>query len=262
MQPNQTYTIAGVSYLNTIPFVYGINQSGLLPDARLQLMVPSACAESLRQGRSQIALVPVGALSKLHPYHIISNYCIGAEGNVRTVLLLSNVPMSQVTRVFLDGDSNTSVLLARILADKIWNIKPQWQPVSEIPDNLQPTDALVAIGDKTFNLQKRFRHVTDLAGEWMKMTGLPFVFAVWVTRVELPAEFLTRFDQALTFGITNIEKAIQTHGRIDLPADEAMKYLTNNINYNLTPEKMEALQLFLEMASKVPSFNPETTRCE
>lgn len=250
MQPNQPFTIAGVSYLNTIPFVYGINHSGLLPDASLRLMVPSACARSLQLGQSQLALVPVGALHRLQPYRIISNYCIGAEGNVKTVLLLSNVPTSQITRIFLDGDSNTSVLLARVLAEKTWNIKPLWQHVSDIPHTLNATDALVAIGDKTFSLQKQFTHITDLAGEWLKLTGLPFVFAVWVTRAELPVEFVARFNQALAYGTNNIEKAIQAHGHIDLPTAEAIKYLTSNINYDLTPEKMTALGMFLEMADK------------
>ncbi|PKP16826.1 MAG: hypothetical protein CVU06_13960, partial [Bacteroidetes bacterium HGW-Bacteroidetes-22] len=171
MHSEKPFNIAAVSYLNTLPFVYGITRSNELSDTNLRLMVPSDCATSLLEGQSQVALVPVGLLEQLKPWHLIGDYCIGAEGAVKTVLLLSNVPIRDIGRIYLDTDSGTSVRLVKILAARLWKINPVWQKLPKDGVSLNLTDAVVAIGDKTFAMRNNFTMATDLAHEWMQLTG-------------------------------------------------------------------------------------------
>src|SRR6185369_11597556 len=114
-------------------------------------------------------------------HHIISDYCIGADGDVGSVLLLSDVPMSEIKNVLLDYQSRTSVTLAQVLADKYWRIKPRWTDAKENYErDIKGTTAGVVIGDRTFALKNKFKYTYDLSGEWKIFTGLPFVFACWV----------------------------------------------------------------------------------
>lgn len=238
--------IAAVSYLNTLPFVYGINHSGFLSRARLKLMVPSACADNLLEGHSDIALVPVGALTQFSSYRLVSNYCLGAVGNVKTVLLLSEVPVNEIKRIFLDLDSRTSVRLAAVLARHHWKINPEWLPLNDQSAITQKTDAIVAIGDKTFSLRQRFSHITDLAAEWQTMTGLPFVFAVWISTKKIPDPLISEFNEALGYGVDRIEEAVDEAGPLVVSREEAIRYLKHDIHYPLDDPKKEAMKMFLE----------------
>ncbi len=251
MHPEKHFNIAAVSYLNTLPFVYGLTRSDELSDTTLKLMVPSDCATSLLKGDSQVALVPAGALEQLKPWHLIGDYCIGAEGAVKTVLLLSNVPIQEIGRIYLDTDSRTSIRLVKILAARHWKINPEWLPLPKNGISLNPTDAVVAIGDKTFGMKKEFVISTDLAYEWMLMTGLPFVFAAWISKLPLPGQFTERFNKALEYGITHISEAVDSADNLIINPNEALTYLTQDISYHLNDEKREAMQLFLKLAQSI-----------
>ncbi|TRZ74536.1 MAG: radical SAM protein [Bacteroidetes bacterium] len=238
--------ISAVSYLNTFPFVYGIQRSGYLRDYQLYLEVPSMCAERLRSGEADIALVPAGALPDFPDYHIVSDYCLGAVKNVITVLLLSNKPLEKIKKVYLDFDSRTSVRLTQILARSFWNIKPVFETLKpgQAEDALD-REALVAIGDKTFGIRDHYRYSYDLAEEWIKFTGLPFVFAVWVATKRLPGPVLSQFNKALLFGIDNIDGVLEFYKeRLPKNAD-CRQYLTENISYTFDKAKREGLNLFL-----------------
>jgi chorismate dehydratase len=240
--------ISAVSYLNTIPYVYGIINSGNLTNFRLDLDVPSICAEKLKTGEVDIALVPVGAIPELTNTLCISDYCIGAVRDVRTVLLLSQQPLEKITRIFLDFDSRTSVQLARVLAKEFWKIEPEWE-------NLRPGQAeqnnhietLVAIGDKTFELSKKYKYVYDLAEEWIRFTTLPFVFAAWMSAKPLTPVSLESFNQALAYGVAHKAEALSFF-KDKLPAcGDCLSYLENNISYLLDGEKRKGMQLFLKL---------------
>ena len=242
----ETLKIAAVSYLNTFPFVFGIKTSGELDDIELHLHVPSLCADKLRTGEVDLALVPAGALPEIGNYRIVTDYCIGAEADVKTVLLLSTKPLNEINRIHLDFDSRTSVALARVLAKHHWKINPEWIPLppgkASAPDDIE---SLVAIGDKTFNLTFHYPYVYDLAGEWIRFTGLPFVFAVWATCRELPEGFLKKFNLALEYGINHIPE-IPDFFRNQIPKGvDAMDYLSHNISYPLTDRKREGLARYL-----------------
>ncbi|MFZ4520384.1 MAG: menaquinone biosynthetic enzyme MqnA/MqnD family protein [Bacteroidales bacterium] len=238
--------ISAVSYLNTFPFVFGLQESGLMKDFKLELDVPSVCAKKLKDGTVDIALVPVGALAEIGEYHYISDFCIGATGVVKTVLLLSKVPMDQISEVHLDFDSRTSIELAKVLAHNYWKISPRWKNLKtgEIT-SMHALESLVAIGDKTFEIRSEFPYVYDLAEEWIKFTGLPFVFAVWISGSKLPDEILQPFIKALAFGVAHKRESIE-YFRDKLPdCKDCLSYLEHNISYDFDHQKKEGLKLFL-----------------
>lgn len=242
----KTHNISAVSYLNTYPFVYGIRQSGYLRDYHLYLEVPSLCAERLKSGEADIALVPAGALHDFHDYHIVSDYCIGAVKEVVTVLLLSQKPLEKIKKIYLDFDSRTSAKLVQVLARSFWKIEPVFERLK--PGQAEEAckrEAMVAIGDKTFRLQNQYPYSYDLADEWIKFTGLPFVFAVWVTVKPLPSDFINSLNHALKFGTENVDGALEYFSANLPPNADCKKYLTENISYNLDKSKREGLNLFL-----------------
>lgn len=242
--------LSAVSYLNTLPFVFGLKTSGKLDDIDLSLDIPSVCAEKLKRCEVDLALVPVGAIPSLYQPIPVGNYCIGAEGDVKTVLLLSRHPLSEIREVALDFDSRTSVQLVRVLAREYWKIHPGWRQLEPgEAENPLDCEALVAIGDKTFHLVHRFPYIYDLASEWIRFTSLPFVFALWLANKPLPADFLQRFDQALEYGIQR-KQEIPDYFSDRIPAGvDVLSYLENNISFPLTPEKRKGMELFLRYIS-------------
>ena len=175
--------IAAVSYLNTIPFIYGIEHEGNLR-AELLLSPPSLCAKNFAEHKADIALVPAAAVPSLADAQVVTEYCIGAAGPVRTVVLLSNEPIEKARRVFLDAHSLTSVQLAGYLLAKHWKVTPEYYTLEDYAQlgHALPGDAFLLIGDKVFDHEGRFAYSYDLAAEWKKATRLPFAFAVWVAR--------------------------------------------------------------------------------
>lgn len=237
----QPVKISAISYLNTIPFVYGLEQCFKNNEIELTLEVPSLSAQKLISKQANIALVPVAVLPLLPGNKKILNYCIGANGIVKTVLLVSSKPLQEITSIHLDSDSRTSVELVKILAKHYWKIDVQWLPLSL--DKLPESEAAVIIGDKTFHHSDQFVYKYDLAVEWKRFTGLPFVFACWVSVTDLPADFLASFNHALEFGITHIEDAV-TNNPLSVTKEDAIHYLTENISFRMDDSKKQAIELF------------------
>jgi len=239
--------ISAVSYLNTLPFLYGLQNSPVINEVDLQLDMPSLCAEKLLNDKVDIGLVPIAILPQLKQYHILSDYCIGASGKVKTVLLLSDVPLEEIEAVHLDYQSKTSISLVRVLAKSFWKINPEWiKAKAGFEEKIGGTTAGVIIGDRTFNLSKEYKYKYDLAEEWEKMTGLPFVFACWVSTKKLPEKFIKDFNFALHLGVNNVSKALVNSVQNQIPLEELNSYLTNNISYNLDEKKREAIFKFIE----------------
>jgi chorismate dehydratase len=238
--------ISAVSYLNTFPFVYGIQQSGLLSDYRLDLDIPSLCAKKLKNGVVDVALIPVGALNDFPSYEFVTDFCIGAVNKVKTVLLLSHKPLNEIREIGLDYDSRTSVKLVKVLARHHWKIDPLWKNLLPGQASQDPgLDAIVAIGDKTFDLVKKYPYCYDLAEEWIRFTSLPFVFAAWVTTKNLSEPLQTDLNRALEYGVNHIRETLEFFNH-KLPAEEdCLSYLEKNISYSFDEPKREGLRLFL-----------------
>ncbi len=250
-----TVRITAVSYYNTLPFIYGIRHSGLLSGYDLSLDVPSECARKLISDEADIGLIPVGALPGIPAYHVVSNLCIGADKDVKSVLLLSNMDLPHIKTIYLDSDSLTSVTLVKILAEKYWEINPQWKSLSELKGKLSTDEGMVLIGDKTFGLSTQYAFCHDLAGEWIKFTGLPFVFAVWISRKPLPTEFKVAFQSALAWGVEHREKSVIMAEKPHITEQQLISYLKNDISYTLDEQKVEGMELFLQFLSKEQHSN-------
>ena len=222
------------------------------------LSPPSECTKNYVEGRADLALLPAAAVPSLKSTEVITEYCIGAVGPVRTVVLLSDGPVSEVRRVFLDPHSQTSVQLVGYLAAHRWKIAPEWYSLDDYEQlrHAQEGDAFLLIGDKVFDHEEKFRYKYDLAAEWQAATKLPFAFAVWVARKGTPYEVIESLQHALTFGLEHTYEAILEAGFDKKPYD-AYEYLTRNIDYIFDNQKRRALQKFWDSGLKVsPRVNP------
>ena len=238
--------ISAVSYLNTIPFIYGLKQSELINTIDLQLDYPSICADKLIIGDVDLALVPVVVIPKLkHPY-IISDYCIGANGAVDTVCLYSDVPIEKIESIGLDYQSRTSVALLKVLLKEYWKLNPELKK-SDVgfENNIKGKHAALVIGDRAFALHSKHQFIYDLSAIWKEMTGLPFVFAAWVSNIKLPQDFINIFNKALEKGLSNIDKALALERDSYPNCKNHEDYLNNKISYSLDFEKQKGMELFL-----------------
>jgi chorismate dehydratase len=243
--------ISAVSYLNTRPFLYGLRKAAL-PGLSVSVDIPAECARKLSSGEADIGLIPVAALRTLPEAHILPGWCIGAEGAVESVMLYSEVPLSEIKTVLLDYQSRTSVNLARVLAAEHWNISPEWKAAEPgFETSIGGTTAGVVIGDRTFALNGTHRFEFDLAAEWKALTGLPFVFAVWVGTRPLSEAFKADFAAALSLGMQHINEVVQ-EAQSDYPGFDVRHYLTACISYPFTDEKQQALEMFLKKLALLP----------
>ncbi|MDB4534492.1 menaquinone biosynthesis protein [Vicingaceae bacterium] len=239
--------VSAVSYLNTLPFLYGINNSEIKDQLDLSLDIPSDCAKKLLSGDVDLGLVPVAILPQIKEYHIVSDYCIGAVGDVDSVALYSDVPLNRIESIYLDYQSKTSINLVKVLCKEYWNISPEFIEASEgYEDEINGKIAGVIIGDRTFNLSKDYKFKYDLSGEWMKYSGLPFVFACWVSNIKLPQAFISQFNEALNLGLNNIESVIKNYKEERISKEVLEGYLLSSISYDLDDKKKTAISLFLD----------------
>jgi chorismate dehydratase len=246
--------ISAVRYANTYPFLYGMAETGFDRKVIISTDHPAQCAEKLISGKVDIGLIPVAAMPLLKEYHIITDYCLGAYGKVRTVMLLSNSPFEEIEVINLDYRSKSSVILARILAKNAWKRKFTWKKTSESFDfiHIPYNEAVVLIGDQCFEFGDRFKNKIDLADEWFKFTGLPFAFACWTSNKKLDAGFIGEFNDALAYGVSNIPAVVERYGHSGvIRGNDLMIYLTRNMNFDLNDDKREAIKLFLDLMSRL-----------
>ncbi len=243
-----TYKISAVEYLNTIPFIYGINNSKISNQIELLLDFPSECARKLSENEVDIALVPVAILKKNPTFKIISDFCIGSNGKVDTVCLYSENPLELIEEIYLDYQSQTSVELLRILCREYWKISPNFQNSEKGFENkIEERTAALIIGDRAFTANKKYKYVYDLPEIWKEMTGLPFVFACWISNKNIDKNFLSEFNSALKFGLSEIDKAVEIEKHNYPHCNNPNDYLNNKISYILDEEKRKGMKVFLSM---------------
>jgi chorismate dehydratase len=237
--------VGAVSYLNTKPLLYGIKRSSVLDEIELIEEYPAKVADMLLNDEIDIGLVPVAIIPKMKEHYIVSDYCIGAEGEVASVALFSDVPISEVQKVLLDYQSRTSVNLAKILMRDFWKVSPVIEDATEnYISDIKGTTAGVVIGDRALQQRGRSAYTYDLASAWKKMTNLPFVFAAWVANKNLDKEFMNSFNQANALGLGMLDEVVKEN-----PYEyyDLKTYYTQNISYELTSSKREGLNLFLKL---------------
>lgn len=242
--------ISAVSYINSLPFIYGIKHSGFLKDYALSLDIPSVCAQKLLSGKVDIGLAPVAIIPQLKEYFILPDFCIGANGPVRSVMLYSEVPLKDIKRIHLDYQSRTSVLLVKILAKNFWKIAPEWMNASEgYEKKISGTEAGLIIGDRNFTLSSHYHFTFDLSEQWKLYTGLPFVFACWIANKEPREQDTVAFYQALKFGVENKNAVLKQVKGLDPKL--VAEYLDKNIRYSFDQPKKAAMDLFLKLGKEI-----------
>lgn len=237
--------ISAVSYTNTKPFLYGIQNTPIIDKIALSLDIPADCAQKLIDDRVDIGLIPVAAIINLPHWNIVSDYCIGADGPVNSVFVFSNCDIKDVKVMQLDPQSRTSNNLAQVLMKNFWKVQPQL--ISDTPDyavSNDPNTAFVQIGDRTFGKKLQYEFVYDLSEEWKKFTGLPFVFAAWIANKSIPQGFADEFNASLKYGLDKRPELLRSlPQREDFDLED---YLMHKLDFDLTESKKEALYLFLD----------------
>ena len=238
--------VGSVNYLNTKPLEYGLKLPPVSNMIELIEDYPARLADMLINDEIDLGLIPVAAISQIPNYNIVGDYCIGTEGEVASVCLFSEVPVEKIEKVYLDYQSRSSVALLK------WLMKEYWDSDAELIEakdenfrkEIKGTTAGLVIGDRALEQRKISTFIYDLGSEWKKITGLPFVFAAWVSTQELPVEFITAFNNANALGLKHLDKIIASN-----PFDlyDLKKYYTLHISYKLDNKKREAMQKFLEL---------------
>ena len=233
-----------VNYLNTKPLIYGLEKEPICDMIELIGAYPSRLAQMLKDDEIDIGLIPVAAILELSSYHIIGNYCIGTEGEIASVGLFSEVPMREIKKVYLDYQSRSSVELLKWLITESWGIKPEIVQArdEDYRREIKGTTAGLVIGDRALEQRKISTFIYDLGSEWRSITGLPFVFAAWVSTKPLPAEFIKVFDEANSLGLSHIEDivAAASYELYDLK-----KYYKLHLSYQLDERKKRGMEKFL-----------------
>jgi chorismate dehydratase len=235
--------VGAVSYLNTKPLIYGF-EKGLMEDkVRLEIDFPSKISSNLLNNTIDVGLVPVVAIPQLHEAHVISDYCISCDGPVASVCLFSDVPIDSIQKILLDYQSRTSVELLKILIREFWKINPRLIETShEYQSEISGSTAALMIGDRALNQRRISPYIYDLGEEWKKYTGLPFVFAAWVSNKKLDDDFINLFNQSNQFGLSHLDKVIEEYKNEIFDLKE---YYTKFIQFELNSSKHKALQSFL-----------------
>lgn len=256
--------IAASTYLNSAPLVYSFAQGTLR--RRYQFLgnaAPSKCAAMLAAGECEIALIPVIEYQRIPGLRLIAEIAVASKQQVRSVLLAARRPLEEAREVFLDSSSRTSQTLVKILFARRYNTQPvfsQRTPDAGIEcENMLEGDAALVIGDPAMRLSASARRlgvrIYDLAEEWRALTGLPFVFAVWAVREDAGKDshvLVQDFLAAKREGQSKLaEIAAQYVSELDLPLEDLLGYLRDNVNYDLDDENIAGMRRYFDLAHEL-----------
>jgi len=267
-----------VEYLNTAPLVRGFTHGPLRGKYELSFTVPSQCAEALRSGSVDVAIIPAIEYLRIPDLVILPNLSIASKQSVRSLLVISKKPIHEVARIALDRGSRSTQALTRILCEKRWNITPEFfEAAPDLPAMLHHADAALLIGDPALRLSittaRQSRRdasgelvvpataagipgsgslfIYDIVEKWRAMTGLPAVLAVWAARRDVVTpELVQDFQDSLAFGLQHLDAiAAEAAAMMNLPAAELRRYLAENIDYHLDEENLRGLTRYYSLAA-------------
>jgi chorismate dehydratase len=280
--------ISIVQYLNTAPLVWGFTNGSLQGKYDLSFTVPSQCAEDLRTGRADVAIIPAIEYQRIPDLVILPDMAIASKNQVRSLLIVAKKPLEQVKTFALDRSSRSTQALTRILAAEKWKIAPEFfEALPDLSEMLQQADAALLIGDPALRIavgiekdswpgtpgqtvcqaatlgitSSELLYVYDVVGEWRDLTGLPAVLAVWAARREVATSEVTAdFVASRDFGLSRIgEISFHAAQDLELPQRALEDYLRQNIDFSLGPENRRGLELYFEYAAKlglIPQAKP------
>jgi predicted solute-binding protein len=287
--------ISIVEYLNTAPLVWGFTDGPLTGKYDLSFALPSQCAESLRRGDVDIAIIPSIEYQRIDNVVAIPGMSIAAKGEVRSLLVVSQRPIERAKKIALDTSSRATQALVRILADELWGIQPEFVQAAPDPaEMLRTADAGLVIGDPALRIAMKMEalaskaqrdlsgyapgeepccqgdpeempvpgfetvFVYDVAFQWRELTGKPCVLAIWAGRPDaITPEVIADFEASKRYGIERVREISEAASiKLDLPPRALERYLTENIQYELTGEYLDGLRLYYEKAARLGLIPP------
>jgi chorismate dehydratase len=247
--PSSRPRVCAVSFLNTVPLVWGMlhgNERGIFD---LSFSVPSECADRVASGQADLGILPVAEIQRLGlPY--FREVGIACRGPVRSILLISKTKPQEIRTLAADSSSRTSVMLARVLLERKYGSRPAIRTMGpDVAKMLDAADAALIIGDPALRIEPNSLpyEVLDLGNEWTELTNSTMVFALWSG----PQRFLTEsnrqvFSDSCRFGLRHLEDIVATtSASMGLPQDLVQSYLTDNLILELTDDDLRGLDLFL-----------------
>jgi chorismate dehydratase len=250
--------ISAISYLNTAPLMWDFENTRVGSEFSLFYTLPSDCARALAQGTADIGIIPAAAYANLPDLLILPDVAIAALQAVRSILLVSKLPIEKIRSVALDTSSMTSVALTRIIFHRWYGGRVQFAAMEPKLDTmLARHDAALLIGDPALQVNRTRYRTYDLAEEWIQRTAKPFVFAFWAVRREAAQntqlDLAHIFQQSRTNGLRSdsLERIADAWAsRLGLTRDDVKNYLLENIYYYLDLACLEGLALFYRYASE------------
>jgi len=264
--------ISIVKYLNAVPLAWGILEGPQKTDFDPVLSTPAECADQLAKASVDIGLIPSIEFQRIKGSRIVPGPAVASLYQVRSVILVSMVPLWKVKTVACDNGSRTSVALSKIVFDEFYHIHPDFKPAEpDLPNMLAQNDAALLIGDNALKFMEQNDRpklesqkpllrlgsepleVFDLAERWRFLTGLPFVFAFWAVRDGFKdAGVVDILKASRDFGVMNIPTIAQKYGELlQIKKEFVQSYLERNVHYYMDQSCLESLQLFYEKAASV-----------
>jgi chorismate dehydratase len=241
---NKCIRVGIVNYRNTLPLLFGLEKMATIGKIILTKDYPSAVADDLKNGKIDIGLIPVAMISQIPNAQIIGNHCISSYEKVASVSLFSNVPIAEIDTVLLDYQSRTSVQLVKVLLKNYWKKEVTFIDAStNYIGEIKGRAAGVIIGDRAFEHKNKFVYEYDLAETWFAMTGLPFVFALWVSTIDLSNNFIIAFDKANAEGLNRLPEIV---ANAKYAAYDLQKYYTQNICFVMDEDRRKSVEMFLK----------------
>jgi chorismate dehydratase len=258
--------ISAISYLNTAPLMWDFEHGDAGQQFDISYTLPPTCARDLGSGAADIGIIPAAAYTLVAGLKILPDVAIASRRPVRSILLVSKVPIEKAQTVALDTSSMTSVALAKVLFEKWLGGGRTFNPMPpQIDSMLAEHDAALVIGDPALQIDRSQYFTVDLAEEWIRRTGKPFVFAFWAVRNEALREaspsldLCEVFQQSRDHGLAPAsldQIAREWSRRLRLSEPDIRSYLTENIHYTLDPACLEGLQLFYRYATEIDALPP------
>jgi chorismate dehydratase len=256
--------ISAISYLNTAPLMWDFEQGDAGRDFEISYTLPSGCARALANREADIGIIPAAGYAQIPGLQILPDVAIASKRAVRSILLVSKSSLEKVRTVALDTSSMTSVALTKILFEKWLGGGRRFQPMApDVERMLEECDAGLLIGDPALQVDRSRYRTLDLAEEWIRYTGKPFVFAFWAVRGDALAEADPALDLAAIFresrdhGLkpASLERISREWApRLSLSQADVSSYLRENIHYQLDPDCRGGLELFYRYAAESGAF--------
>ncbi len=260
---NLKLRVSFINFLNSVPLGWGFLHGEQREHFELAFDVPSQCAQRLAAGAADVGLIPAIEYQRIPRLRVLPDISISAKREVKSVLFVSHKPLDEIRTIALDTSSRTSVALLRVLLEIFHErVGLRYQSQPPVPEiMLGSCDAALIIGNPALHLKSSGLRVYDLAREWVKFTGLPFVFAFWAVAdgVVLGAN-LNTFYQSKAAGLAAIREIADSYASsLGLQQDETREYLQRHLDYSLDGANLKGLNVFYELAHRldlIPAIQP------